>query len=289
LLEEAGDHAGLVHVWYAIGDGVENCRGGYETFVHASEEAIRHARLAGQRWAFLFDLVLALISGPCPADEALRRIDDALPEHPHPADLLLRSILVGMLGDLDDARSLAADANERLVEYRGFGGEHWLAEVAILAGDHEAAAAHLANACDLLEARGRRNNLSLYVARLGRELHALGRLEDADELARRGRALAAPQDFSPQIAWREAQALVDSSYGRHASAEALAREAVAVAKTTDALNWQGEAWHDLGRVLAEAGRTSEAAQAFEQALGRFERKKNLAMVAQVRPRLAALV
>ena len=41
-------------------------------------------------------------------------------------------------------------------------------------------------------------------------------------------------------------------------------------------------------MLAAAGRTEEAAQALEQALERYERKKNLAMVAQVRRRLEAL-
>jgi hypothetical protein len=41
-------------------------------------------------------------------------------------------------------------------------------------------------------------------------------------------------------------------------------------------------------VLAAAGRADEAAEALEQALDRYERKKNLAMVAEVRPRLEAL-
>ena len=41
-------------------------------------------------------------------------------------------------------------------------------------------------------------------------------------------------------------------------------------------------------MLATAGRSEEAAAALEQALERYERKKNLAMVAQVRPKLEAL-
>ena len=54
------------------------------------------------------------------------------------------------------------------------------------------------------------------------------------------------------------------------------------------LNMQGDALCDLAEVLAAAGRTNEAAVALEQALERYERKKNLAMVAQVRPKLKAL-
>jgi class 3 adenylate cyclase/tetratricopeptide (TPR) repeat protein len=288
LLDQAHDHAGLVHVWYAIGYGVASCRGRNEDFVHASEQAIEHARLAGQRRSFLFHLVMALLMGPRPADEALRRVDAALPANPYPDDLLMRANLVAMLGRLDEARALAREANQLLQEYRGFGGEHWVAEVDILAGDHEAAAVNLRRFCDLLEAKGRRNNLSLYAPRLGRELYALGRLDEAEALAQLGRELAAEQDVAPQVAWRQAQALVDAARGRYAEAEALAREAVVIAESTDTLNWQGEAWHDLAEVLAAAGRRDEAVRGLEQALDRFERKKNLAMVDQVRPRLAAL-
>jgi thioredoxin-like negative regulator of GroEL len=78
---------------------------------------------------------------------------------------------------------------------------------------------------------------------------------------------------------------VDSYSGRTSSAEQLACEAVAICDRTDALNWQGDALSDLAEVLAAAGRTHEAADALEQALDRYGRKKNLAMVAQVRPRL----
>ncbi len=42
------------------------------------------------------------------------------------------------------------------------------------------------------------------------------------------------------------------------------------------------------RALDAAGRTEEAAAALEQALDGYERKQNLAMLAQVRPRLEDL-
>jgi hypothetical protein len=41
-------------------------------------------------------------------------------------------------------------------------------------------------------------------------------------------------------------------------------------------------------VLAAAGRTGEAVSAFEQALERSQRKKNLALTAQIRRRLEAV-
>ena len=88
--------------------------------------------------------------------------------------------------------------------------------------------------------------------------------------------------------WRRAQALVDAASGKHAEAERLAREAVAIAERTDNPSHQGEALCDLAEVLAAAGRTEEAAAALEHALERYERKRNLAMAAQARERLAQL-
>jgi hypothetical protein len=41
-------------------------------------------------------------------------------------------------------------------------------------------------------------------------------------------------------------------------------------------------------LLRAEGRTEDAAKTLEQTLGRYERKKNLAMAAQVRDRLQAL-
>jgi class 3 adenylate cyclase/tetratricopeptide (TPR) repeat protein len=287
-LERAEDHAGLVHVWLALGYGVSNYRGRFDDLAHAAEQAIRHAQHAGQPRSNLFYLPLALLLGGRPADEALDRVDAALPEAPHPDYLLVRANLVGMLGRLDEAWAIARAASERLRELRGHGGDHWLAGLAILAGDHETAACYLRQYCELLEAQGRRNNLSLYAPQLGRALCALGRHDEAETMAKLGRELAAAQDMSPQVAWRQVQALVEASRGRYVEAERLAREAVAIVERTDDLSSQGDVLFDLAEVLHAAGRYDEAAATLEQALERYERKKNLAMVAQVRPRLEAM-
>jgi len=95
-------------------------------------------------------------------------------------------------------------------------------------------------------------------------------------------------DVSTQMLWRQAQALVELSRGEHAEAELLAREAVALGERTDRLNLHADALCDLADVMSAAGRHDEAAAALRQALERYERKKNLAMVAQVQPRLEAV-
>jgi tetratricopeptide (TPR) repeat protein len=194
-----------------------------------------------------------------------------------------------MLGRFDEARSLASEAGERQRDLTGDDGGEWnLGRVAALANDHEAAAKLLRQACAILEARGERAHLATVASELGRELCVLGRYEEAAPLARLGRELGSEQDSAPQMLWRQVHARVHAHHGEVAEAERLAREAVEIAERTDALNDQGDALCDLAQVLAAAGRTNEAADALEQALERYERKKNLAMVAQVKPKLEAL-
>ena len=289
LLEQAENHAGLVHVWYALGFGVANFRGRHEDQAHAAEQALRHARLAGQRNSHLFHLDDAIAYGPRPADEALHTLDALLPDNPRPRLLLTRAWLLTMLARFDEADRIARVAGER---WRELTGDDWvdvyLAQIAATAGRHEAAAAHLRRFCDLAEARGQRSFLSTYAPMLGRSLCALGRHEEAEPLARLGRELGDEQDTSTQALWRQVQALVDARRGQYSHAEQLAREAVAISERTDALNWQGDALCDLAHVLHAAGQADEARAALAQALQRYEQKKNLAMSAQVRDRLAEL-
>ena len=92
----------------------------------------------------------------------------------------------------------------------------------------------------------------------------------------------APGDAEPEGDWLNdsTRPLIHAIPPRDAAEFALR-----IAEQTDALNLQGDALCDLADVLAAAGRGDEAGEAFEQALERYERKKNLAMVAQVHEHL----
>ena len=287
LLEQAGDHAGLTRVWQALAMAADN-RGRLEDMARASAEALRQARLAGHP-PKLTDLSMALLFGPRPADEALRTLDAAQADTgPSAEEMLPRAVLLAMLGRLDEAWPLAREANDRLSALRGSLEEGWLAEIARLAGDLEAAARYLRRSNEFLEAHGMRNVLSGSAPQLGRVLCALGRHDEAAPLAQLGRQLAADHDVWAQVLWRQAQALVDAASGEYAEAERLAREAVAIAERTDGLNLQGDALCDLAEVLAAAGKPDEADAALQQALARYERKENLVMAERVGARLTGL-
>ncbi|MDP9255472.1 MAG: AAA family ATPase [Actinomycetota bacterium] len=289
LIEQAGDHAALVHVWNALGVAVANNRGRWADHARASEQAIEHSRLAGQQRSGLFFIQLALVNGATPADEALERLDRLLPESPDGYSLINRAWLLAMLDRFDEAVPLARESNARLrdLDGRRFG-ESRLAEIAIYTGDDEAAAGHLRELCEWLEEQGLLGYLSTFAPDLGRVLCRLGRFDEAEPLARRGRELAEEGDVTSQASWRQTQALVHVHRGEYAEGERLAREAVAIMEQTDGLNFQGRALCDLAEVLLAAGRDEEAAAALIDALERYERKRNLPMARQVRERLAGL-
>ena len=290
LLEQAGDHAGLVHVWRVLGYGVANWRMRYEDYAHASEQALSHARLPGQRSSDLLRLDAALVYGPRPADEALGALDSMLPENPHPRLLLARAWLLTMLARFEEASPIVSEAGQRWRELTGDDhAGYLLGAIAATAGDHVNAAVHFRRVCDLATQRGQRYILATYAPALGRSLCALGRHDEAEPLAQLGRTIdTTEQDVLVQILWRQVQALVHAHRSEHAEAETLAREAVAITEPTDALNFQGDALCDLAEVLHAAGQSDEAAATLGQALERYERKHNRAQAGQVRDRLAEL-
>ncbi len=288
LLEQSGDHAGLVHVWFALGYGVANFRARWDDWAHAGEQALRNARLAGRPSTGLFE-ELALASGSRPADEALERLDAHARENPLPPTQLIRAWLLAMLGRFEEARPIAEEARDRILQLTGAHWVDWIpGEIAALGGDHESAVAYLQPFCNFLEKRQQRFYLSSVATMLGRELCRVGSYDEAERSVLLVRKLGVRQNTLAEAAWRQVQALVHASRGDHDEAEGLAHEAIAIMEQSDGLNYQGDAFCDLAEVLAVAGRTDEAAEALEQALERYERKKNLAMVAQVRPKLEAL-
>jgi len=289
LLEHAEDHVGLAWVWFLLGQGVFNVRGRCEEWAQAAEQALRHNQLTGDPSVASGGLPNALLLGPRPADEALESLEAVLPEHPHPSTVLIRAELLAMLGRFEEAWALALPAAERFRELRGDAtGENYLAEIAALAGEPATAVDHLRRWCDLLERHGSRALLSTSAPQLGRSLCALHRYDEAEPLAKLGRELGSEDDFATQMLWRQVQAQILAHRGEHSEAERLAREAVAIGAQTDALNLQGDALCDLAEVLVLAGRPKAAAEALEQALARYKRKKNLVMADRAQARLAEL-
>jgi tetratricopeptide (TPR) repeat protein len=286
LLEATEDDEGLVNVWSVLG-WVANMRFNYEGWAHAQEQALRHAGRAGLPLVGSFYLAVPLTVGPRPASEALATLD-AVVDQPHPGDLVMRGVMLAMLDRLDEAWATALPAAERMREFGYATVGVWLGEIAEIAGDDELAARHLLDGCDAMEKAGNIAVLSSYAPHLGRVLHRLGRYEEVEPLAQKGRELGDPDDILTQVEWRETQALVHSARGEHADAARLAREAVEFSMRGDAVMRQGDAFSDLADVLEAGGRRQEAIGALHDALERYERKEAIPLARRARERLALL-
>jgi class 3 adenylate cyclase len=287
LLEVLGDDDGLVHVWEALG-AVANMHSRLEAWADAIEQSLLHARRAGQPIVGSRVLSVPLTFGPTPAGAALAKLDSLMGDQPHPGDLQLRAVLLAMLGEIEEAWAVGIPADERGRELGMDSGTTFLAEIALITGDQEAAAEYLRSSCEEMEERGSTAHLSTYAPLLGRVLCALGRPDEAEQLAHQGRELGDPDDVWTQAVWRQAQALVHSARGEHDEAVGLVEEALDWWARTDSLPRQGEAYCDLATVLEAAGRRDEAISAWRHALDCYERKQVLPLAARARGRLAAL-
>jgi class 3 adenylate cyclase/tetratricopeptide (TPR) repeat protein len=288
LLEAAGDHAGLSAVWVSLADGVYNFRGRFADAEYAAEQGIRHGALAGRR-TYPYFLPVALHVGPRPAADALRRLDELAADYPHPGIHLRRAVLLAMLDQVEEARTLVetnvGQVQDAVLEHRAL---PVLAEIEELHGNDEAAAEFLRILSDRAAEHGGTALLSNYAPQRGRLLCALGRYDEAERLAAQGRELGDQDDAIQQALWRQTASLVHAHRGEHDDAARLARKAVTFMETTDSTARHGNAVFDLGVVLESAGQVGEAAAAYRQALELYERKGVVPLARRTRERLAQL-
>ncbi len=257
--------------------------------LEAMERAAMHARRAGHEPDFRSWGAACRFFGTTPVPELLNWLDENEP--PAGRDYFLAAYRAGslaMLGRFDEARTLLAQMRAELAAR---GPTVLLANITafesvsveLLAADPAAAVGFGTDGHRLYLELGEKSFLRFTAGYLAQAFYALGDFVKADAWAGRASEGPGPDQGVGEMVWRQVTAKLRAHRGEHAEAEELAREAVRIGDQTDMLSAQGDARVDLAEVLAAAGRTDEAAAALEQALDRYERKKNLAMVAQVRP------
>jgi tetratricopeptide (TPR) repeat protein len=266
----------------------------------AWEQAAAHARLAGvehERIEILGWVASALLYGPTPVAEGIRRgeaIREEVSGNVAAAALVLQPLagLHAMQGRFARARELLAASVEAFEEL-GLTLSHAVSHttagtVELLAGDPAAAEACLRRGYDALEAMGDTALRSTTAALLGQALLAQGRDREAAQFAELTGELAAPDDLITQVLWRCVLARTLADRGDVEEGVALARDAVALAETSDFVNDRGDALFDLARVLTQAGRGGEARTAFTEALRLYGRKENTVAAGRARAQLAEL-
>jgi DNA-binding SARP family transcriptional activator/class 3 adenylate cyclase len=295
VLEGEGDDYGMCRVWFLRG------RLAWELGTAAvADEAWREAAEAAQRarrQRELFEVIgwraLAAVIGPTPVDEAIRDCE-AFRELVRASPIATAStlnplaVLHAMKGEFEIAEGLLEQAGEMLHELGGIGSgvSHLETFARLLAGQPALAEARLRADVETLSSMNAEAALATTTALLATVVYAQGRTEEAGELSRMSERRAAAEDTTTQVLWRGVQAKVLASEDRCDEAEALAREAVALAEPTDLLLHRGDAMLDLAEVLRTCGRTEESDQAARTALQLHELKGNLAAAARARPLLS---
>jgi DNA-binding SARP family transcriptional activator len=299
IFEAVGDHRALGRAWLITGSiraGFE-CR--YALAEAAFERALDHYQRAG--WPISIcaaELAGALYFGPRPVEESLARAAK------------LRTEDIGILGEanvdvwvaalealggrFNVARQLVAHARDI---YEGLGLTVGSAETCghvggmleLLADDPETAAHIFRESCETFERYELWASLATRAADLAEALYAQRALEEAEQWASVARRHTKEGDVGAQFSWRAVLAKILGQQGTVDEAELLAREAVALAERTDAINQRGYVLLSLAEVLRIAGRTEEAASCADSAADLFTRKGNVVAAARAKELRTTLV
>jgi class 3 adenylate cyclase/tetratricopeptide (TPR) repeat protein len=279
--EEIGDDPTLVQAQEAAGAFLF-WSGRSGDAVRLLERAIERARARGMPQGDLTRLYGALsgaaIWGVVPVDEGIAQWEEILLKSSGLAEAYSRGVLAvlrAMSGEIDEARAQAARATgilEELGSRLTMAAAQTPALVEMIAGDPAAAEPQLREGVRVLRGAGETGFLSTTAALFGQSLVALGRNEEAEEYSRLSEENAAKDDLASQVQWRTARSVAVARQGRIEEGEALAREAVSLARRMDYLTTIGDALVSLAEVLVEAGKAAEAADAAEEALDFYVRK-----------------
>jgi tetratricopeptide (TPR) repeat protein len=288
LEDERGDPRRLAILWEVLSTAA-NFRMQNEDDVHASQQALRYRRLAGDSSSDTH-MEWALILGPRPADEALQVLDELDTWRPPGSTDLPRAALLAMLGGVQEAWPLAEAQSRHIREVSGNraqDGHVYLWLIATIEGDRERACRHNAEMIDVLIGVGATSVAAAFQSFQARELFYLGRFEEGESWLRQAQAV--PPRASVRVMAPSAEALLLAARGDREGAEALARTAVARAETeTDNIWFQAWTLEDLSTVLERAGRVEEAREPLERALAIWERKRCLPCSERVRRQIDAL-
>jgi class 3 adenylate cyclase/tetratricopeptide (TPR) repeat protein len=298
--EATGDDLGLARAWMLV-NAVHWQQGHLTAAMEASERARSHAARAGDQLGAI-DAQLSTLAlmhfDATPFGQVVGIFDEFAAEARGRGDRLVEgetlaglAVVLASLKRMDEARELGARSAALLADVGAkihLAAFNARAQIAELAEDWLAAERGWRESVEMLERMGDRGFLSTAASSLARALVEQGLLDEAESAAELSRSAGASDDVVTQCGWRGVQARILAARGELPEAEALAREAHALADPSEYESEKGEVALDLAEVLAASGRIREAADALEEALALFEGKENLVMADRARARLAQL-
>ena len=296
VFQELGDDVGLARAWRRVYIAHHRrCR--FHAGQEASERGLEHARRAGDAQYVsrnVDGLCTCLLYGPEDAARAITRCEQMLGEaagNPLMEANVLASLagLLAMRDRIDEARAATARAEaiygELGLRFAVAGLMQVLGEAERTAGELREAERALRRGYEILEGLG---GAGYTAALLGEVVYAQGRFEDARELvamAHRG----AGRDVSEQVVLRSLLARLRARLGEDEAAVDEARDAVALAAETDALNLHANALVALAEVATLGGHVVDTSTALRRALELYAEKGNVAAAARTAALEAHLV
>ena len=298
-LEADGAHDELAKAWRLIALTQQIAQRPVQAR-EAIAKVITHARLAGnQRLLARSSLGMALstLYGPTPVPEAIEQCEALLANGlgDRQVESLIRckiAQLYAMRGDFVQARALYQLGRAVLRELGP--GVHAastvldLVAVETLAGELASAEDQAQLDYEFLERQGETFYLSTLASLLARVARDQGRDADALALTEVAERTAAEDDVDAQVLWRSARAPIVARAGSLVDAEAMAREALALARTTEVPTLLADALFELASVLAIAARAPEARAAFDEAAALYRAKGDVVSAARCETRAAEL-
>jgi hypothetical protein len=122
--------------------------------------------------------------------------------------------------------------------------------------------------------------MSTIAALISRVMRDTGRDDEAIAFSRIAEDATAADDVESQALWRSIRAPILARAGKLLEAEALARSAVALAQTTDALIMQGDTARELATVLWHAGQPEESRHSIDAAIRIYTTKGDIVSAAR---------
>jgi tetratricopeptide (TPR) repeat protein len=297
VFEQLRDELGLARAWRLKAQAHYLARRGGPS-VDASERALEHVRLAGDRFEereIVEWLLVALLLGPAPAAEAAARCERLLADSADHS--LLQAEILGALASLVAIQGRTGEADEHIARSRAImndvGERIWLVSlwwsfVCLWRGDALAAEHELWPGYDALKKLGETSNFSGFSHALANADYMQGRYDEAEQLTRESEHSSRPNDVYSHVHWRSTRAKLLARRGELDAAQRLAREALEFASQSDFHLAHADALLDLGEVLDLAGDAEAAAAAVEHAIHFYAQKGNAVSAARARVRLAEL-
>ena len=292
IVEELEDDRALAKGWFALG-GVEFAALHLADSARLFERSMNRARRGSAKDELdcSFWMSKAIGHGPEPVEEAIKRLEQMAE---HSTTLAASATLLEMVGLMHAhagrfpiARALVAEAKATFEE---LGLRYFLldlgglveAQIAELEGDLAAAEGAMRWGCTNLEVIGETGALSTLQGMLAAVLCEQSRYGEAEALTLQSEQSADSDDLMTQIWWRCARARAAARRGAVTDAEALARDACAIADGGDYFEGQGRSREALAEVLRLAERNEEAKRAARDAVAIYQRKGSARLAERAR-------